>query len=230
MARLKKRGVLQGLVLFIVCVASALIGFALRNNYANTPKSDQLPVIQRSDEKVIEIKEFPGKPFEISDLSVKKVKIIPGGKLKVRSVAESEEWLDGLEFNIKNKWDNKIITYIDLDLTFPETGVGRPRMVYDLDLGIHPMAFGDALKYGQPLALNPGDTFTFTLSAKRLEMIKKFLELGGFRLADLNNATIRIDTIFFDDGMKWDQGNWYKLVPGEKLTPGRPAKYERVNK
>ena len=224
MARLKKRSVLQGLVLFIVCVASALIGFALRNNYASTPESDRLSVIQQSDEKVIEIKEFPGKPFDLSDLSVRKVKIQPGEKLKVRSVAESEEWLDGLEFNIKNKWDKQII-FIKIDLEFPETWLaGRPLMIDHLIIGIHPQGTTNDKKYGKPLALNPGETYTYSHSKHRLTLTKKFLEQGGFQLANLNKAVIKVSAIIFDDGTQWGEGNWFKY------NPNVPGGYEQIRK
>jgi hypothetical protein len=68
MVRVKKRGAIRVLVLSIVCVTSVLIVFTLRNNYASAPKPNQLSVTQRSDEKVIEIKEYLNKPYEVGDL------------------------------------------------------------------------------------------------------------------------------------------------------------------
>jgi hypothetical protein len=96
-------------------------------------------------------------------------------------------------------------------------------------LGIHPTASGDARKYGQKLSLKPGETITFTLSAKKQASLKNFLASGGFQLASLNKLVIRIDYIIFEDGMMWEQGNWYKPVEGEEPAPGKPGKYERVN-
>jgi hypothetical protein len=68
---------------------------------------------------------------------VKKVKILSGQKLNVRTLAESEDWLDNLEFDIKNKWD-KQITFIKIDLEFPDTwAAGRPLMIDNLYIWIH---------------------------------------------------------------------------------------------
>ncbi len=43
-----------------------MIGFALRNYNAGAHKPNQPLALQRSDEKVIEITEFPNKPFEVA--------------------------------------------------------------------------------------------------------------------------------------------------------------------
>ena len=234
MARLDVRSVIQILVLFAVCVASAAIGFASRSNNANVsiPTSSKPLVLRQLDEKVIERRKYSNEPFEFSDLSVKKIKVSPGQKLSARALAESgggkvEDWLENLSFTIKNTTD-KQITYINYILEFTETGVGRPMMQYVLDKGLHPTAPEIWRKYIPPLALNPGDSFTFELSAEELQQIQKFLEQGSFQLANLNKVNIHIDTVIFADGMKWSQGDLYKPAPGEQPAPGKPGKYERV--
>jgi hypothetical protein len=230
---LRTNKLIQTFVLFVVCVISAIIGLALRNTRENIQKFNQSITLQQSDEKVIDRKEFNNEPFTLNDLSVKNTKISPGQKLSMRSLIDgggtAENWLEALEFTINNTYD-KQITYLNFDIMFPETGVDRPMMVYQMDRGIHPTAFGDNLRYGASLALNPGESFTFKLTDEKLKTIREFLELGGFQLANLNQATIRIDTIYFADETKWSQGNMYRLLPGEKPAPGRPAKYELVIK
>lgn len=227
MVKLRTSRTLQLIMLLLVCTTSGLVGFAFRGNSERT-----LTIPQQSDEKVIERKEYGYEPFKFDNLSVRKVKIAPNQKLNARSLAESqggqlEDWLEDLEFTIKNKWD-KTITYLDLDLTFPETRGGRPMMVYDLDIGIHPSAVGDAVKYGKPLALNADETLTFNLSAERLKKIKRFLALGGFELINLNKVVIRIGYIIFEDGMKWEQGSWYKPISGEEPSAGKPGQYVKL--
>src|SRR5215470_4933465 len=156
MARLKIHSVTQILVLVVVCVAFAMMGFALRNKNTSGPKPSRPPTSQQSDEKVIERQEFPSEPFDIGDLSVKEVQILPGQKFNVRTVAESEEWLDNLKFTIKNKWDKQII-FIHIDLLFPETfAAGSPLMKGKIDIGVHPQATGNAKRFGKSLSLNPG--------------------------------------------------------------------------
>jgi hypothetical protein len=235
MATLKTNRIFQALVLLLLCLASAMAGFALRNDGTATPDvSFRSTLLQQSDEKVVERKEYGYEPFEFENLGVKKVKIAPAQKLSARNLAEigggrAEDWLEDLEFTLRNNWD-KPIYYIDFDLTFPETGIGRPMMVYDMDIGVHPTVSEEAKRYGKPLNLKPGEAYIFKLSSKMMEMIKKFLSSGGFQLANLNKAVIRIDYILFDDGMKWEQGSMYKPISGEEPAPGKPGKYERIKK
>ena len=214
-------------VLLSAAFGAAVLGFALGNSHKATVKASR-PPSQRSDEKVIERKQFPREPFRFGDLSVKQVRIFPRVKFSARLIAERggghvDAWLENLSFTIRNT-SNKRMTYINVELDFPETTVNGPLMVYNqLALGIHPKAFGDSLKHGTPLALDPGDTTTFSFSAERLRLLNEFLGLRNFHLADLNQATIRIDHVIFDDGMKWSQGDDYKPNPAAR------GGFERVN-
>jgi len=203
-----------------------MIGFALRRSGERTVSVDQQPLVQQSDVKVIEVKEFPNKPFELSDLSVNGLNILSGQKINVTTIAESEGWLDNLKFDIKNKWDKQII-FIKIDLEFPETWLaGRPLMKDHIVIGIHPQAKGNDKKYGKPLALNPGETIIYSHSNHQLELTKKFLERGGFYLANLNKAVIRISNVFFNDDTVWVEGNWFRHNPNNSAAPGG---YEKIN-
>lgn len=216
------------LMVLVVCVGAAVLGFALGNSHTVIAKKPR-PLSQKSDEKIIQRKHFSNEPFVFDGLSVKKVKIAPSVKFNARLTAESgggqvEDWVENLSFTIKNT-SNKRMIYINVELDFPETTVnGRPLMVYDqLSIGIHPRAFGDALRYGKPLALEPGDITTASLSGDRLRLLNEFLASGKFQLADLTQVNIRIDHIIFDDGTKWSQGYQYKPNPA-----GRGG-YEQIN-
>jgi len=218
----------EALMVLAVCLGAAVLGFTLGSSQTVIAKNPR-PLPQKSDEKIIQRKNFSNEPFGFDGLSVKKVKIAPGVKFNARLTAESgggqvEDWVENLSFTIKNT-SNKRMIYINVELDFPETTVnGRPLMVYDqLSIGIHPKAFGDALTYGKPLALEPGDTTTASLSSDRLRLLKEFLALAKFQLADLNQVNIRIDHIVFDDGTKWSQGYQYK--PNRAVRGG----YELIN-
>jgi hypothetical protein len=183
--------------------------------------------VRQSDEKVIERIELSNEPLKFDDLAVKKVEISPGQKFSATSLAEkgggkAEDWLENLEFSLKNR-SNKQIVYIGLALQFPETEGSGPLMVYALGIGIPPQASKDEIKYGNPLALYPGDTFSYALSVKRLELIKDFLALRKFQIIEMNKAVIKLTYVIFDDGMKWEQGYYYR--PNPSATGG----YERIN-
>ncbi|MGA9772432.1 MAG: hypothetical protein WBV94_25590 [Blastocatellia bacterium] len=228
MANLKTHRINQTVLLLAVCVASAMLGFALRDNKAIAAKSLPVATLLQSDEKVIEKQDFPNEPFELDDLSVRNFSIVPHQKFSAKSIAENNstgigDWLENLKFVIKNKVDKRI-TYIYIELDFPETETIGPMMVYNkLSIGIHPKAFGDSLKHDTPLALEPGGKTTFTLSAQRLRLIKDFLAFRNFQLEDLNKAVIRISYVIFDDGTKWSLGDYYKP------DPSVPGGYQRIN-
>lgn len=222
MAKKRRTLVFQLCGLFLVCMLSAIVGIALRRNGESAVNVDRQPSVQQSDEKVIEVKEFPNQPFELSDLSVKELNILSGQKINVATIAESEGWLDNLKFNIKNKWDKQIV-FIKIDLEFPETWLaGRPLMIDQLRIGIHPQATENDKKYGKALALNPGETITYSHSKHRLELTKNFLAQGGFHLANMNKVVIKITDIFFNDGTAWGHGNWFKK------NPNVPGGYELI--
>ncbi len=232
MAKFRANRPLQLFVLLLVCTASGFVGFAFRTDSANSTTLS-IPSSPQSDEKVVERKEYGYEPFEFDNMSVRKVKIAPAQKLSARSLAETaggkeEDWLEDLEFNITNKW-SKAVTYIDLELAFPDTLVGGPKRVYDLDVGIHPSAHGDMVKYDKSLKLQTNQTYTVHLSTDDLNKIKRFLLRGGFELAQMNKVVINIGYLYFEDGTKWEQGHWYRPFPGEEPSAGKPGRYEKLN-
>lgn len=227
MTKLRANRIKKMVVLLAVCVGSAMMGFVLGYSKVDTAQAGSSKLLQRSDEKVIERKEYPKEPLEFDNLAVKNVKITPSQKVSARSLVEHgggqiEDWLENLEFSLKNKSD-KQVRYILLQLQFPETEVNGPMMAYNVEVGIHPNASGDALIYGKPLALEPGDTFAFTLSAKELKQMKDFLALRKFQLADLNKTIIPIVSVIFDDGKAWSSGRYYKP------NPNAPGGYEPID-
>gem|GEM_PF-2585882 len=197
---------------------------------------------KRSDNKVIEKAWQDKAPYEISDLSVKNVKItsrerlVDSGFTKVRkdsyefsaeSIAKNgggleEDWLENLEFTIKNKSD-KQITYIGLSILFPETKINGPMMVSNLlQLGINPKISAEHRKQSTPFVLATGDKITFRLSAQRLKQINDFLHNRKFQLAELNKAEISVVLLAFEDGIIWSAGRY--LRPSSSA----PGGYERI--
>jgi hypothetical protein len=231
MTELRQRSISQPLVFLAICFGAALLGLVLGKNEAVTAQAQQ-SLSQRSNEqkpneKIIERTEFPNEPFRFGNLMVKSLKITASGKFSATSVAQSggpvDDWLEDLEFTLENTSDKRI-TYVDVELDFPETKGDRPMMVVNqLGIGIPPYASGDRLKQTTPLLLDPGQTITFTLSAQRLQMIKDFLALGNFHLTDLNRVVIRVGYLVFEDGRKWQIGRFYKP------NPNAPGGYERIN-
>jgi hypothetical protein len=121
------------------------------------------------------------------------------------------EWLENLQFTVRNTSDKRI-TYIVIQIDFPETGVGAPTMVYSKGIGIPPDP--PVPPDSSLFSLDPGDKTTISLSATELEGVKGFLASRNYQLADLNKVVIRIATVAFDDGIKWEQGRLHRRSPG----------------
>jgi hypothetical protein len=231
MAMLRVSNVKRTVVLVAVCAGSAMLGLALPETRTPTTRGYAGSLVTQSDEKVVEkyeCRECPDEPIEFSDLRLKNINIGLREKFSSRALAENGggevgDWLENLEFKLKNK-SGKAITFIILQLQFPDTRVNGPEMVYTLHIGRHPKASGDELVDDEPLALKPGGTVIFALSAKRLELAKQFLALRNFQLADLNKMMIRIVSVAFDDGTKWVMDSYYKPNPTE------PSGYEKINR
>ena len=227
MTKLKGARVNQTVVFLAVCVSSAMLGFVMRNNKIVTAETDEPLLLRQSDEKVIERKESPNEPFEFGNLAVKKVKVFPRQKFSAASLAETtggqvEDWLENLEFTIRNKSDKQIVYFL-LELHFPETENDGQKMVYNLPVGAHPKTSGKRKNNSEPLSLLPRDTFTMALSAKELDTIKSFLALRNYRLGTLNKVVIKIGNVAFEDGIIWEQGSYYRP------NPEMPGGYERFN-
>jgi hypothetical protein len=242
MAKLKTNRLNQTGQRLAVCIGSAMLGFVLGGNIVIPTGANQPQLAQQSNEKVIERMEFPNEPFEFGNLSVKKVQIAPGQTFNARTLAERgggavEDWLENLEFTIKNKSDKRIVS-IDISLGFPDSGSGGMVNYPYLGLGINPRgASEERAKFAQPFSLDPGDTVTFTLSAEQLEQIKNFFlvhfaRLSNFRLNNLNKAIIGIYRVIFDDGTVWYyQGGYPALQPSDEKVivtaehPDDPLKF-----
>jgi hypothetical protein len=220
------------LVLLAICVASAMLGFLLGGLKPVSAKASGPLLPRQSDEKLIEISERTDELVEFGNLRLKDVTIAPSRKFSAASLAvkgggEVGDWLENLEFTLRNKTD-KQITYIQFELQLPDTEASGPLMVYrEFGIGIHPKAVGTlrggALRNDEPLALKPGDTAIARLSADHLQRIKRFIALRNFQLADINKVVVKILGVFFDDGLMWSSGHYYR---GNSTAPGS---YERID-
>ncbi|MGA9772434.1 MAG: hypothetical protein WBV94_25600 [Blastocatellia bacterium] len=228
MANLKTHRINQTVLLLAVCAISAMFGFALRDNETVAAKSYPPILLQQSDEKVIETYERDDDLLEFGNLSVKNTRIVPYQKFSANLLAEkgggqAEDWLENLEFSLRNKSDKQII-YIQVELQFPDTATnGGLLMVYrEFCIGIHPKS-GSTLKNIRPLALNPGATTTATLSRDHLQRIKNFVGLKNFQLTDINKVVVKILAVIFDDGVMWSSGHYFRA------NPAAPGGYELIS-
>jgi hypothetical protein len=233
---------LQISMFLAVCAGASFLGFVLGGANSVIAEGNKKTVIaettqtlQASDEKVIEWlgiskQEVTQRPYKLENFIVKKSKVTPYKKFNVKELTEklpeqehlkAEDWLEGFQFTIRNTAD-KPVTFILLELGFPETEAQGPKMVYQVKIGLGLNPSPNEIKFAKPLMILPGDSYLFTLSPQHLKAIKDFLALKNFKLEDLNKVEILSDYSIFDDGIKWDHGHFYK--PNSSASNG----YERM--
>jgi hypothetical protein len=153
----------------------------------------------------------PDMPVEILGVNVKGKDIKLGEKID-----NDEGWLSNTSFKIKNV-SGKTILYVGMYLDFPETKVTGNIMTFPLRYGHNPLEQADA---GQPQRLLPDRTADVSLSAKEYEQLKSFI-LRRHQIADLHKVSLRVTTLYFEDGAIWSNGSWMRPDPGNphRLIP-----------
>jgi len=115
------------------------------------------------------------------------------------------DWLKNLKFKIKNT-SEKVIIYVVLDLTFPETATtGNPRVgLHQIRLGVSP----ELKSSGSELYLAPSASREISLETDYSEM-KKLIE-SRIPVKNITNMVVRLETALFDDDTKWFAGTLYR--------------------
>jgi hypothetical protein len=163
-------------------------------------------------------------PIEISLFSggrrVESTKVVRPEKGSSQEEFEADkDWLKNLTLNITNKSD-KMITYIVLDLTFPETSTNeQPRIaLHQVFLGVDPER-----RFVRPeLRLPPNDSIEIPLAA-RFKDIKDLVD-RKVRIEDITQMEVRIHQVLFDDGTLFETGSMYRRNP----DPNDPRKWIKI--
>lgn len=169
---------------------------------------------EKPEDKIIKHFQDPTRPVEIIDVKVKGKAI----KLNEKINEDADDWLDDMSLTVKNISD-KTITYIQLDLDFPETKSTGTLMRFILRYGKNPRA----LFTTNPLEpLLPNQTATFHLSDQTLAGLKKFMETRQ-PLNRLKKVDLMLEQVFFEDGTWWFAGSLFRP------DPNNPKKYIRID-
>ena len=227
MPKFKTKLTSEATILVSVCIGAAMLGFALGiTEPARATSSAPLSSYQ-SDEKSISIVVRDDELVEFGDLGVRRSKVTPNRKFSLKSLGiepgkQGDDWIESLEFSIKNKSD-KQITSIVFELQFPDTEFNGPLMGFrGLSLGLPPNVPQNPHNQVQPLILQRDAKSTFQLSTSELQRIKDFLALRKFHISDLNTLVIKVLYLTFDDDTKWSSGHFYRA------NPSAPGGYERI--
>ena len=160
---------------------------------------------QIAQQKVVE-KHFAPKnePIEIIEPKVKTKDVKLGAGFE-----DESDWLKHVTFKVRNRSD-KAITFLQINLDFPETKATGNIMMRQLFFGQRP-DFKFTLD-NPPLYLKPNEMMEISL-ASEYDNIKKLIELRQPPIENINKLTIRTDEIVFEDGTLYTGGAIFKRNP-----------------
>jgi len=143
-----------------------------------------------------------------------------GKPLKENEEFESDaDWVKDLKFKLKNK-SGKTITYILLDVDFPETAVSSGRVAQQqISLGRDPEGHSTQ----QPIQLRPGESTEVSLEAG-YDQIKHLISLSR-PVESISKTVIRLHQVGFDDGTVFSSGSMYR----RNDDPNATQKWVRID-
>ncbi len=166
---------------------------------------------QTKDKNEKEIKKFTfdNEPVEIVTLGNNQKSF----KLDEKFNQETD-WLKGFSLEFKNK-SKKPITYLSIEVDFPETKSTGNIMSFPLSYGLSPMRMG---KKQDVKTIKSEETVKLELTERKFETLKSFIETRQL-LDNLSRVDIRIVFVLFEDGTGWSSGH---LVQPD---PNNPKKF-----
>jgi hypothetical protein len=134
---------------------------------------------------------------------------------------EGPDWVRNLTFKLKNK-SNKTITYIMVNVTFPETKAAlNGRVVaHQIHLGQDP----DNKMEQAPLHLAPEQSMNLSL-APEYDDIKGAVTVQRLPMENISKIIVRLQEVMFDDGSLWSAGILYR----RNANPNQPNKWLKVD-
>ena len=129
------------------------------------------------------------------------------------------DWLINLSLNLKNV-SGRPITFVGLDLDFPETKATGNIMAFPIRFGRNPRARSVV---GEAKRLAPDDTVNVALSESDKADLKTFVE-QRHSIASLHRVVVRVTEVHFEDGAIWINGSWLRPDPNNlnRLIPVAP--------
>lgn len=119
------------------------------------------------------------------------------------------DWLRDLTLKVRNT-SEKTITYIALNLHFPEVTKNGRTALQQVFIGIDPDR-----KFQRPeLRLAPNETIEVPLAA-RYDGIETLIRAGNSRIENVGKLWLEFQSAFFDDGTLFEAGTLYRRNPDQ---------------
>lgn len=205
-------------VISICLVISAL---ALANTNLNGvirfAKSTVPFLPQTIEREVQQERPNPKDPVELVEIKVQ------GKAVRIKEkFLEDAEWIKKTGFKLKNRF-SKTISYIQVNIDFPETETSGIMFQQQLFLGRHPV-YGKPTQ-PQPLSLQPNESLDVSL-ASEFDSIKRMIERRHSPIGSISKILIRLSDVGFDDGTIYAAGAFFKKNP----DTNSPNKWIQIEK
>ena len=151
---------------------------------------------------------------------VTKLKVGPNVRQFKDEFDESDDWLKRFGLEIESM-ATKPITYLEVNLNFPETKSSGPMMSYPVAVGINPDSRVSA-PAKKPLHLMPGETLAIGLDDD-YDKLERFIRFRH-SMNQIRKAQVEVGFLVFDDGTAWIAGDFYRP------DPNKPGRYINVGR
>lgn len=202
---LQRRKIITALVIANTCLLTIYVGGW---SYSKSR------ILRPQDNKKVVEKHFApnNEPIEIIEPKIK-AKAVKLGE----AFEDGSDWLKHNTFKVKNR-SNKPITFLQIDLDFPETKATGSIMRHSLFIGRRP-DFKSTLN-NPPLYLKPSEALEISLEPE-YSAIKRLIELRQPPVENINKLVIRTSEVMFEDGTLYFGGSIFKRNP----DPNSPHKW-----
>ncbi|HEY0658963.1 MAG TPA: hypothetical protein VGD05_10840, partial [Pyrinomonadaceae bacterium] len=132
---------------------------------------------------------------------------------------QETDWLKDFTMKFKNNSD-KPITYMRVEIDFPETKSSGNIMSFPLSYGTSPLF---AIKKEVVTSIKPSENVELHFSEKQYNSLKTFIETRHL-IDSLTKVDVRIVFVFFEDGTGWSTGHLIEPDPNnpKKFIPTPP--------
>lgn len=201
----------------MITVALALANLCVLTLYVGgwSHSAPRTPAGQGSGRAVLRERPAPDEPVELGEVKLK------GKPVKFDDRVEGDDdWLREVTIKVRNK-SKKAITYLRLDLTFPETastGGALFHQIFDGRRSDVPF-----LQNNPPLLLMPNQSTEISLAAE-FDKLKRLIEPRHAPVGSINEVNVRLGEVMFEDGTLYSGGAIFKRNPDQS----GPRKWLRV--
>lgn len=214
---INRKSVRQGITGRLILAGLCLLAINLTAWSTARAQSDKKTLVRR-----LTVMKYPLElAIELNGEEVKTTKaVLPEQGIRTEQFEGDADWLKNLTLKVKNISD-KVISYMVLDLTFPQTATSEHPQVglHQIFLGVDPDR-----KFPRPeLRLAPHESIEIPLAT----LYKDFKTLVEFRLPieQVTQIEIEFHAAMFDDGTLFETGEMYRRNP----DPNDPHKWIKIN-